>query len=201
MTGRRWSDGLHQAVEAKEGVEDPEREPDARLDHVPELLPHVREAGRHDRHGRHRGLRVPGDLRPRDRGDPDEPPDDRKDKQDLVYKTAREKYLTPSSRTSATAWSAASRCWSARRRSRTPSCCRACCRRPDSARSAERQAARARSEIVAQAGPPGRVTIATNMAGRGTDIVLGGNVEKQVEFIDADDAIPTRRRRAASEAA
>ena len=32
------------------------------------------------------------------------------------------------------------------------------------------------------------VTIATNMAGRGTDIVLGGNVEKQVELIEADDA-------------
>ena len=50
---------------------DPEREPDARLDHVPELLPHVRQARRHDRHGRHRGLRVPADLRPGDGGDPD----------------------------------------------------------------------------------------------------------------------------------
>ena len=46
MTGRRWSDGLHQAVEAKEGVADPEREPDPRVDHVPELLPHVRQARR-----------------------------------------------------------------------------------------------------------------------------------------------------------
>ncbi|RZO38859.1 MAG: preprotein translocase subunit SecA [Rhodospirillaceae bacterium] len=35
--------------------------------------------------------------------------------------------------------------------------------------------------IIAQAGQPGAVTIATNMAGRGTDIQLGGNVEKQVE--------------------
>jgi preprotein translocase subunit SecA len=34
------------------------------------------------------------------------------------------------------------------------------------------------------------VTIATNMAGRGTDIVLGGNVEKQVQFIEVDEAIP-----------
>ena len=76
MPGRRWSDGLHQAVEAKEGVHDPAREPDARVDHVPELLPHVRQAGRHDRHGRHRGLRVPGDLRPRDGGHPDAPADD-----------------------------------------------------------------------------------------------------------------------------
>ncbi len=44
MSGRRWSDGLHQAVEAKEGVADPAREPDASVDHLPELLPHVRQA-------------------------------------------------------------------------------------------------------------------------------------------------------------
>ena len=48
--------------------EDPEREPDARVDHVPELLPDVRQARRHDRHGRYRGVRVPGDLQPRDGG-------------------------------------------------------------------------------------------------------------------------------------
>ena len=71
MPGRRWSDGLHQAVEAKEGVTIQKREPDARLDHLPELFPHVRQALRHDRHGRHRGLRVPADLQPGDGGDPD----------------------------------------------------------------------------------------------------------------------------------
>ena len=52
---------------------DPAREPDARVDHVPELLPHVRQARRHDGHGRHRGVRVPADLPPRDGGDPDAP--------------------------------------------------------------------------------------------------------------------------------
>ncbi len=47
------------------------------------------------------------------------------------------------------------------------------------------------AEIVAQAGRPKMVTIATNMAGRGTDIVLGGNVEKQVELIEAvEDMVP-----------
>ena len=39
------------------------------------------------------------------------------------------------------------------------------------------------AEIVAQAGRPQAVTIATNMAGRGTDIVLGGNVEKQIDMV------------------
>ena len=43
--------------------------------------------------------------------------------------------------------------------------------------------------IVSQAGRPGVVTIATNMAGRGTDIVLGGNVTIQSQFIMADDAL------------
>lgn len=42
------------------------------------------------------------------------------------------------------------------------------------------------AEIVAQAGKPGNITIATNMAGRGTDIVLGGSIEKQIEQIRAD---------------
>ena len=46
MDGRRWSDGLHQAVEAKEGVQDRAREPDAGLDHLPELFPYVPQARR-----------------------------------------------------------------------------------------------------------------------------------------------------------
>jgi preprotein translocase subunit SecA len=45
------------------------------------------------------------------------------------------------------------------------------------------------AEIVAQAGRPKMITIATNMAGRGTDIVLGGNVEKQCDFVEADDKL------------
>merc|ERR1712147_340466 len=39
---------------------------------------------------------------------------------------------------------------------------------------------RRESEIVAQAGKRGSITIATNMAGRGTDIILGGNIKFQV---------------------
>ena len=45
------------------------------------------------------------------------------------------------------------------------------------------------AEIVAQAGRPKMITIATNMAGRGTDIVLGGNVEKQVQLVEADPSL------------
>jgi preprotein translocase subunit SecA len=46
------------------------------------------------------------------------------------------------------------------------------------------------AEIVAQAGRPKMITIATNMAGRGTDIVLGGNVEKQCDLIEATENLP-----------
>ncbi len=45
------------------------------------------------------------------------------------------------------------------------------------------------AEIIAQAGRPGTVTIATNMAGRGVDIVLGGNLDQELEAIDADESL------------
>ncbi|MEW6131629.1 MAG: preprotein translocase subunit SecA [Pseudomonadota bacterium] len=45
------------------------------------------------------------------------------------------------------------------------------------------------AEVVAQAGRPGAITIATNMAGRGTDIVLGGSIQKQLDAIDADSSL------------
>ncbi len=56
------------------------------------------------------------------------------------------------------------------------------------------------AEIVAQAGRPKVVTIATNMAGRGTDIVLGGNVEKQIDLVrDKDDLDAAEKERRISE--
>ncbi len=45
------------------------------------------------------------------------------------------------------------------------------------------------AEIIAQAGRPGMVTIATNMAGRGTDIILGGNIKPQIEAIRQDSSL------------
>ena len=55
---------------------DPAGEPDAGLDHLPELFPHVREARRHDRHGDHRGGRVPGHLQSRGPGNSHQHADD-----------------------------------------------------------------------------------------------------------------------------
>jgi preprotein translocase subunit SecA len=52
------------------------------------------------------------------------------------------------------------------------------------------------AEIVAQAGRPGVITIATNMAGRGTDIVLGGNVEKQCDLVAATENLAPEEKKA-----
>ena len=67
MEGRRWSDGLHQAVEAKENVHRQRRGPHVGHRHAAELLPHVRQVGGHDRYGRDRGLGVRQHVRPRRR--------------------------------------------------------------------------------------------------------------------------------------
>ena len=50
------------------------------------------------------------------------------------------------------------------------------------------------AEIVTQAGKPGHITIATNMAGRGTDIVLGGSIEKQIGLIRGDTTLSDAER-------
>ena len=52
------------------------------------------------------------------------------------------------------------------------------------------------AEIVAQAGRPGAITIATNMAGRGTDIVLGGAIELQILKMRDDDSLPVAEKEA-----
>src|SRR5258708_35576396 len=48
------------------------------------------------------------------------------------------------------------------------------------------------AEIVAQAGRPKMIPSAANMAGRGTDIVLGGNVEKQIEVVRAAEDLDAK---------
>ena len=51
------------------------------------------------------------------------------------------------------------------------------------------------AHIITQAGQPGMVTIATNMAGRGTDIVLGGNIQPEINAIKANTSISNDQRK------
>ena len=53
------------------------------------------------------------------------------------------------------------------------------------------------AEIVAQAGKPGHITIATNMAGRGTDIVRGGSIARLIELVRADESLADSEKQAA----
>ncbi|RMX03073.1 preprotein translocase subunit SecA [Corticibacter populi] len=55
------------------------------------------------------------------------------------------------------------------------------------------------ADIIAQAGRAGMITIATNMAGRGTDIVLGGNIEKNIATIEADESLTAEQKQQQAE--
>ena len=68
----------------------PERHPGD--DHLPELLPHVQQAGRHDRHGQDRGGRVPPHLQPRRGRHPDQPADGPRRLPRLVFKNEEGKF-------------------------------------------------------------------------------------------------------------
>ena len=101
-------------------------EPDGRLDHLPELLPPLQEALRHDRYRRHRGAGVPADLRPGGGGDPDAPPDDPQGHAGLRLSDAEGQVRGHHRGHQGLRRARASRCWSARPRSRPPSSSRVC---------------------------------------------------------------------------
>ena len=126
LAGRRYNDGLHQAIEAKEGVHRPRGVPDPRHRHAAELLPPLQEALRHDRHGDDRGLGVRQDLQARRGADPDQPADGPQGpaRPRLPHRGGQVRRGRRRHRRAATR--RASRCWSARSRSRSPSSCPDC---------------------------------------------------------------------------
>ena len=63
MEGRRFNQGLHQAIEAKEGVTDSKREQNPCLYHIPKLFQNVQKVVRYDRYRHERGQRIFGNLR------------------------------------------------------------------------------------------------------------------------------------------
>ena len=190
MTGRRWSDGLHQAVEAKEGVP---------IQSENQTLASITFQNYFRMYGKLSGMTGTADTEAYEFQEiygletvviPPNLPTIRKDELDLVYKTSREKFeaVIEDIRDCHTRGQPVLVGTTSIENSELISGLLEKARLPHAVLNAKQHAKEA--EIVAQAGRPGVITIATNMAGRGTDIVLGGNVENQIKIIDADVSIP-----------
>ena len=189
MQGRRWSDGLHQAVEAKEGVQ---------IQNENQTLATITFQNYFRMYGKLAGMTGTADTEAYEFKEiynletvviPPNRISQRKDKQDQIYKSSRERYdavikdiqdcyergqpvlvgTTSIENSELIAQLLDQR------------------KLPHQVLNAKQHAREA--EIIAQAGRPKMITIATNMAGRGTDIVLGGNVGKQSSLIEADTSL------------
>lgn len=194
MAGRRWSDGLHQAVEAKEGVT---------IQAENQTMASITFQNYFRLYGKLAGMTGTADTEAYEFQEiygletmviPPNRPSKRDDQLDRVYKTTREKYEA--------AIRDIRECYGRGQpvlvgttsienseiidellnKENLP-------HQVLNAKQHEREA-----DIVAQAGRPGMITIATNMAGRGTDIVLGGNIEKQVTAVEADESLSEAER-------
>ena len=189
MSGRRWSDGLHQAVEAKENVA---------IQHENQTLASITFQNYFRMYGKLAGMTGTADTEAYEFQQiygletvviPTHRPAVRKDLQDQIYRTDQEKYKAIVA--DIRAQHAAGRPILVGTTSIENSELLSDLLKREkldhqvlNAKQHEREA-----EIVAQAGKPGMITIATNMAGRGTDIVLGGNIGKLVDAIRADGSL------------
>jgi preprotein translocase subunit SecA len=189
MTGRRWSDGLHQAVEAKESVQ---------IQAENQTLASITFQNYFRLYSKLSGMTGTADTEAYEFQEiygletvvmPPNRPSRRDDQLDRVYKTTPEKYTA--------AIADIRECHergqpvlvgtSSIENSEIISDLLTKAGLPHQVLNAKQHAREA--DIIIQAGRPKMITIATNMAGRGTDIMLGGNLEKLILAVEADASL------------
>ena len=199
MKGRRWSDGLHQAVEAKEGVE---------IQQENQTFASITFQNYFRMYEKLCGMTGPADTKAYEFQEiygletvviPTHRMMIRDDQQDKVYRTAKEKYKA--------IVDDVKECYgrgqpvlvgtTSIENSELISDMLTKAGIPHNVLNAKQHEREA--QIVMEAGRPGMVTIATNMAGRGTDIVLGGGISKALEQIDNDETLSDEQKKAQKE--
>lgn len=189
MPGRRWSEGIHQAVEAKEGV---------RIQHENQTMASITFQNYFRMYEKLSGMTGTADTEAYEFQDiygletvviPTHRKMIRIDEQDKVYRTVTEKYQAIVEEVKACHAKGQPVLLGTTSIENSELLSQLLTKEGIehnvlNAKQHEREA-----QIVLDAGRPGMVTIATNMAGRGTDIVLGGGINKAVGAIEADETL------------